>query len=101
LSMAVAGTDVAHHRRFAEAAEAYRRRLVETMNTTLAHGATSATPSFTAGPELWASVPPFAYRAPSVAWALSMQTTSLLALSLFLAVGLAALARVTSTMTVE
>jgi ABC-2 type transport system permease protein len=101
LSMAAAGTDFAHHRRFAEAAEGYRRRLVETMNTKLAHGATSATPSFTAGPELWASVPPFVYRAPSVAWALSTQGPSLLALSLFLVAGLAALARVASTMTVE
>lgn len=101
LSMAVAGTDFAHHRRFAAAAEAYRRRLVETMNTTLAHGATSATPTFTAGPELWATLPPFVYRAPSVAWALSTQATSLLALALFLVAGLAAVARVTSTMTAE
>jgi ABC-2 type transport system permease protein len=101
LSMAVAGTDYVHHRRFAQAAETYRRQLVETMNTALAHGGTSANPSVTAGPELWASLPPFAYRGPPLASALSTQARSLLALALFLVVGVAALARVASTLNVE
>lgn len=101
LSMAVAGADVAHHRRFADAAERYRRQLVEAMNTSLAHDGTSANPVFVAGPELWASVPPFTYRAPSLAWALSSQRLSLLALAAWLVLSAAWLARVVSTLDVE
>jgi ABC-2 type transport system permease protein len=101
LSMAVAGADFAHHRRFAEAAEAYRRQLVETMNTTLANSARTPTLAAIAGPELWASVPPFVYRAPPLPWAIASQGRALAALAAWLVLSVAALARVGATLRVD
>ncbi len=79
-SMAVAGTDFSHHRHFATAAEAQRRLLQEIVSADLiAH----ADPlgdrhfSYKAGPELWARVPRFAYRAPPVGFALQRHWPSL------------------------
>jgi ABC-2 type transport system permease protein len=87
LSMAIAGTDLFHHRHFARAAEAYRRQLVRAMNEDLAYHSTSARLGYTAAPELWARLPPFEYRVPSLSWALGSQQWSLLALVLWLFVG--------------
>lgn len=66
LSMALAGTDVRHHRRFTEAAEQYRRHLVRLMNDDLAVHGVGQTGPYLADSELWASVPPFDYRGPSL-----------------------------------
>jgi ABC-2 type transport system permease protein len=69
LSMALAGTDHAHHRHFATAAERYRRTMVGTMNqefirSLLAFGARPADPT------TWAKVPDFAYTPPGLVWVL-------------------------------
>jgi ABC-2 type transport system permease protein len=80
LSMAVAGTDVLHHRQFAQAAERYRRRLVRAMNENLAFKST-AVGGYQAGPDLWASLPPFRYEALPLATALAAQRISSAALA--------------------
>jgi ABC-2 type transport system permease protein len=81
LSMAVAATDVLHHRRFAQAAEGYRRRLVRAMNENLAFRSTAAGIGYQAGPELWASLPPFQYEVPPVGVALAAQRSSAVVLA--------------------
>ena len=69
VSMALAGTDHAHHRDFATAAERYRRTMVGTMNqefvrSLLAFGARPGDPT------TWAKVPDFAYTPPGLVWVL-------------------------------
>jgi ABC-2 type transport system permease protein len=81
LSMAVAATDVLHHRQFAQAAEGYRRRLVRAMNENLAFESSAAGIGYRAGPDLWASLPPFHYQAPSLGAALAAQQISAAALA--------------------
>jgi ABC-2 type transport system permease protein len=61
LSMAVAGTDFAQHRRFALAAERYRRSLTRRMNEELAFKSRGNTMDYQAGPELWQRMPKFQY----------------------------------------
>ncbi len=62
LSMALAGTDVAHHRAFASAAESYRRDIQRTLNGDIAaHTAAD----YVAESDLWARVAPFTYEMPS------------------------------------
>jgi ABC-2 type transport system permease protein len=81
VSMALAGTDTAHYRHFAEAAEAYRYALVQVMNTvavesrlynssrTLADAPDQ--PAFPDGESTaYARVGAFAYHAPGSAWVL-------------------------------
>ena len=82
-SMGMAGTDFAHHRTFATAAEAYRRRIQDLMSADLVKNADTGGErhfSYQASPDLWASVPPFSYPAPPAAWALGHQARSLLVL---------------------
>ncbi|HEY7698169.1 MAG TPA: DUF3526 domain-containing protein [Vicinamibacteria bacterium] len=90
LSMGLAGTDFAQHRDFADAAEKYRRMLVERMNLDMAKNAGKLDYEYVASPELWASVPDFDYEAPSVRWVLTNHATS--AVILILWVGIAVLA---------
>ena len=66
VSMALAGTDHAHHRHFATAAERYRRTMVGTMNqefvrSLLAFGARPGDPT------TWAKVADFVYQPPALA----------------------------------
>jgi ABC-2 type transport system permease protein len=76
LSMALAGTDVAHHRAFVRAAEDYRRDIQRRLNGDItAHAKPGAV--YTAGPGLWAQVPPFQYDPPSVTDVLSAQALSI------------------------
>ena len=63
LSMALAGTDFAHHRAFVQAAEEYRRMIQRAMNGDIAEHAKPGV-VYTAGPGLWNTVPDFAYDAP-------------------------------------
>jgi len=70
LSMALAGTDHAHHRHFATVAERYRRTLVATMNqevfrSLLAFGTQPGDRT------TWTKVPDFAYAPPELNWVLS------------------------------
>jgi ABC-2 type transport system permease protein len=76
LSMALAGTDFAHHREFVGAAEDYRRMMQRVMNGDIAEHAKPGV-VYTAGRGLWASVPDFQYDAPGAGWVLSQNVMSL------------------------
>lgn len=95
LSMALAGTDFAHHRAFADAAEAYRRMLVRTMNEDdAAHSDPASAPyleDYKAGRALWAKIPPFTYTPPDLKWALKKQWLGVMLLALWF-VGVTAVA---------
>ncbi len=83
LSMGLAGTDYAQHEAFAQAAEQYRRMLMETMNMDQARNGRTLLPAGTpyrADASLWASVPPFEYTAPDAAWVVCTHRVGLLAL---------------------
>jgi len=77
LSMGLAGTDFAHHRDFATAAEGYRRMLIKKMNDDLTYQAVKQDFTYLAPPKLWQTVEEFQYTAPSTAWALRSQAVSL------------------------
>ena len=84
LSMGLAGTDVEQHRHFATAAETYRRDMMRQMNLDLAENSRTGE-LYTAGPELWADVPPLQYDAPTLGWVLGNRLLSLLVLGAWLA----------------
>jgi ABC-2 type transport system permease protein len=90
LSMALAGTDFAHHRAFVDAAEGYRRMIQRVMNVDIAEHAKPGA-VYTAGPELWNKVPEFIYQAPSARQVLEQNVVSLLLLGgwLLAAIGFA------------
>ena len=90
LSMALAGTDYAHHRHFADAAEQHRRRLVDLLNRDFAEKAGASGWSYKAGRELWDRAPALSYAPPTVGWALRRQAVSLGALAGWLLAGAAA-----------
>ncbi len=92
LSMSLAGTDFFHHRRFAAAAEVYRRQLVDLMNAAIVDNSSSQQLNYVAGDALWRSVPPFSYRAPDAGWAVRNSRISLLALAVWMVIGTASLA---------
>jgi ABC-2 type transport system permease protein len=82
-SMGMAGTDFAHHRNFATAAEGQRRLMQNLMSDDLVANADTLDNqhfSYQAKPELWKTVPPFAYSPPKVTTALAQNTRSLLVL---------------------
>lgn len=58
-SMSFAGTDFAHHRHFAVAAEQHRRAFVRVLNEDLKTNARPGDPSYLAGRALWESLPEF------------------------------------------
>ncbi len=86
LSMGLAGTDVAQHRHFSEAAEAYRRMYVRRINDDITQHVGAG--RYVAGTDLWASVPEFEYQAPPVGWVLANHRVSILLLLAWLAVAL-------------
>lgn len=67
LSMALAGTDVSHHRAFATAAESYRRDMQRVLNADIVANQKPGQ-VYLAGAEVWARVPPFTYSLPSLGW---------------------------------
>jgi len=69
ISMAMAGTDLAHLRRFTEYTEEYRRALNKAMNLNVANRSRMGEYYYFAGADLWRSIPEFAYAAPEVWWA--------------------------------
>lgn len=72
-SMGMAGTDLAHHREFTQAAERHRRLLQDAMSEDLVEHADPLGDrhfDYQAGPDLWATVPPFRYATPTISWAL-------------------------------
>lgn len=67
VSTGLAGTDLAHHRHFSDAAEAHRRVVVNQLNADLiANGAGKSYEGYKADRTLWEAVPAFAYAAPRV-----------------------------------
>jgi len=58
-SAAFAGTDFAHHRHFAEAAERHRFEFVKLLNEDLMVNASPGDHGYAAGRELWEKLPPF------------------------------------------
>jgi ABC-2 type transport system permease protein len=82
-SMGIAGTDFAQHRDFSMAAEAQRRMIQDIVSEDLVkHADPLGNVHFTykAGSELWAMVPPFDYRLPTVSFALERHWPSLVTL---------------------
>lgn len=93
LSMAIAGSDFEQHRDFQTAAERYRRELVQRMNRGVTVGSRSTDGLRTsADSTLWATVPPFVYRMPSVRVVLAQQGLNLSVLAGWVLFGLAAVA---------
>ena len=84
LSMGMAGTDIRHHRSFAQAAESYRRAYVKQMNDDLAYNS-NKDPLYFAGRELWEKTPRFSYGFPSGADAVAWQRGNLAILAVWLA----------------
>jgi ABC-2 type transport system permease protein len=80
LSMAFAGTDFAHHRHFADAAERHRRDLVEMLNRELGTKGGSDAWKYKAGRDLWERAPAFHPMKPDLRWVLAMQQISVAAL---------------------
>jgi ABC-2 type transport system permease protein len=79
-SMGLAGTDFVQHRDFSTAAEAQRRTIQDLIsNDLIEHADPLGNAHFTykAGPDLWASVPPFNYRPPLVSSAITHHWASL------------------------
>jgi ABC-2 type transport system permease protein len=70
LSMSLAGTDFAHYRHFATAAEAYRMHMAVSMAEYYRDHSRYGDLNYTVGPEVWRTLPDFTYREPSAAWAL-------------------------------
>lgn len=67
VSMGAAGTDWHHHRHFAQAAESWRRMMVEEMNDALIYESDSQNYADNIRTrELWASVPDFDYQPPGI-----------------------------------
>jgi ABC-2 type transport system permease protein len=88
LSMGLSGADYEHHRHFTQAAEQYRRRLIQTMNEDdAAHTRPEAAPYLPTirGRELWEKVPPFRYEPPTVGWAVRRQLPNVAVLLAWLA----------------
>jgi ABC-2 type transport system permease protein len=90
LSMAFAGTDYAHHRYFADAAEKHRRDLVEMLNRELGQKGGADGWSYKAGRELWERAPAFHHTPPDMAWVVRKQMVSLVALAAWLLFGVIA-----------
>jgi ABC-2 type transport system permease protein len=78
-SMALAGTDVYHHEHFVRAAEEHRRLIQRILNADIAQNSRFGE-TYTAGPELWARVPEFAYEPPSLAAVIANEAPSALLL---------------------
>jgi ABC-2 type transport system permease protein len=80
-SMGMAGTDFAHHRDFAEAAEDYRYKMIQTLNEDMAlhdlpenrkasRWLAGSADEYIPGQELWQQIPVFEYRFPTLEWAI-------------------------------
>jgi ABC-2 type transport system permease protein len=101
VSMGLAGTDFAHHRAFAAAAESYRRTLVKKMNDDMTYNAGKQDFGYLAQPSLWRTIEDFRYEAPSTGWALRNQTISLAMLALWFVVALTGALTATRRMRVD
>jgi ABC-2 type transport system permease protein len=89
LSMALAGTDDAHDRRFAAAAADYRAAMLTTLNSELAASGRFNTFDYVRGRDLWEQVPPFDYAVPGAGWAVAGRWWSAVMLAAWLAAAIA------------
>jgi len=90
-SMAFAGTDFAHHRRFARAAEDHRREFVRLLNEDLMNNARPGDHGYSAGRELWESLPQFQLAVAPVDEAVRGARPALIVLAAWLLASLAVL----------
>ncbi len=95
LSMALTGTDPAHHERYSAAAEEHRRLIQRIMNEDIMASSRFGE-TYIADGSLWAQVPEFEYRGPGAGWALAGQGSAAAGLLIWLLVG-AILARAGAT----
>lgn len=89
LSQAAAGTDVSHHRHFAQAAEAHRRKLQQFLNEDFTKHAKGRDFDYRADASLWAQAPAWRYAPPRLAEAGSPLTLPAAVLGLWLVAALA------------
>lgn len=89
-SMALAGTDFAHHRHFATAAERHRRDFVRVLNEDMMN----STGHGVVGRSLWEKLPAFRYEPPAVSHAVRAAAPGLLVLVLWAVGAWAALWRI-------
>lgn len=87
ISMAMAGTDLFHHRHFTRAAEDHRRVINKQLNDVFARSAGAASFSWKADPALWKEVPPLDYRPPGFAAAAAPRVPELLILAFWALLG--------------
>lgn len=90
-SMAFAGSDFAHHRVFARAAEDHRREFVRLLNEDLKYNAKPGDHRYAAGRELWERLPVFQFTPPPFEHAWSEARRSVAILLGWLAVSILAL----------
>jgi ABC-2 type transport system permease protein len=76
LSMGMAGTDFAHYRHFAGAAEGYRRKMVRILNNDLAYHSKPGQ-TYLAHRDVWERIQDFRYDPPDAGWVLERQSLSL------------------------
>ena len=89
LSMALAGTDMAHHRHFVAAAEGYRRMMQGVLNDDIfKHQKPGEV--YMAGGDLWSQIPQFEYVTPSTTWVVRQQWPAMVLLALWAAIAMAA-----------
>ncbi len=81
VSMAMAGTDNAHHADFVRAAESHRRRIQTAASQDLIDNARNGDESYKASPELWSRIPPMEYQRPPGAGAWRGQAGNLAAIA--------------------
>jgi ABC-2 type transport system permease protein len=89
VSAAVAGTDFTHHRHFIDAAEQYRRELVNRMNADLIPHVAVNGQEWTSDERLWAEVPAFDYARQRLSDGAAAAAVAAVALGAWLAVAFA------------
>jgi ABC-2 type transport system permease protein len=87
LSMGLSGTDFAQHRDFAQAAEGYRRALVERLNLEMRDKAGKDGYDYLSDAEFWQSIPDFAYAAPGTLQVLGANRLNVVFLVLWFVTG--------------
>ncbi len=97
LSMALTGTDPAHHERYSAHAETHRRLIQRVMNEDIMANSRPGE-TYLADVSLWAQVPRFEYRGPGIRWALAGQGTAVGVLLLWLIVGMAGTSQAARTL---
>ncbi|TVR56100.1 MAG: DUF3526 domain-containing protein [Gemmatimonadales bacterium] len=86
LSMALTGTDPAHHERYAAAAEGHRRLIQRILNEDIMVNSRFGE-TYIADGSLWSQIPEFEYKGPGAEWALAGQGTAAAGILLWLLVG--------------